>query len=141
MVVLALSVLLGSTATTPKTPPRAMAAAGQTVWVILTPVKADKRTQYERFVNEIFWPCAAKVGAADQQAFHHTRVLNPTKPQADGTYAYMFIMDPVQKGADYEVESLLKKAYGPAKATEYYKLYTECMAGEQKIYSSTQTQY
>ncbi|MBO2032208.1 hypothetical protein J4D99_12495 [Siccationidurans ginsengisoli] len=133
--------MLGSTATSPKTPPRAMATTGQTVWVVLTPVKADKRAQYERFINEIFWPCAAKVGTADQQAFRHTRVLNPTKPQADGTYVYLFIMDPVQKGSDYDVENLLKKAYGAEKATAYYKLYTESMAGEQKVYASTQTQY
>ncbi|WP_201979448.1 hypothetical protein [Hymenobacter rubidus] len=140
LAIAALSVL-GTTASTQKTAPRAMASTGQAVWVIVTPVKADKRTQYERFINEIFWPGAAKVSGADQQAFRHTRVLNPTKAEADGTYSYLFIMDPVQKGADYDVESLPKKAYGPEKAAGYYKLYTESMAGKQKVYSSTQTQY
>jgi hypothetical protein len=141
LVIFAFGLLLGTGAAAQQAPPRAMASTGQTVWVIVNPVKADKRAQFERFVNEIFWPSAAKMSAADQQAFRHTRVLNPTKPQPDGTYAYLFIMDPVLKGVSYSIVPLLKKAYGDAKAAEYNKLFTESLAGEQITYVSTQSKY
>ncbi|UOQ97121.1 hypothetical protein MUN81_18005 [Hymenobacter sp. 5317J-9] len=138
---LVLGALLSSPVSAQQAPARAMATTGQTVWVIVNRVKADKRAQFERFVNEIFWPSAAKVGATDQNAFRHTRVLNPTKPSPDGTYAYLFIMDPVQKGVSYDIEGLLKKAFGNEKAAEYNKLFTESLAGEQITYVSTQSKY
>lgn len=43
------------------------------------------------------------------------------------SYAYLFIMDPVIKGADYEIESLLKKEYGVQKGNEYFKLFKDAI--------------
>ncbi|GAC1369363.1 MAG: hypothetical protein NVS3B25_13310 [Hymenobacter sp.] len=124
-----------------KGPARALAVAGDTVWVVAYSVKPDKRAQYERFVNQFLWPSAAKLGPADQRAFRQTRVLNPVKPEADGNYAYLFIMDPVQKGIDYSILHLLKKAYGNDKGAEYYKLFTDSVVGGAKVYSSVQTHF
>ena len=124
-----------------KAPARALAAAGDTVWVVVNPVKADKRAQFERFVNEIFWPSAAKLGAADQRTFRQTRVLNATRPEADGTYSYLFIMDPVLKGASYDILALLTKVYGKEKAAGYHKLFMESLAGKQRTYVTTQTRF
>lgn len=33
-----------------------MAKEGDTVWVYVNHIKADKRQPFERFVHEIFWP-------------------------------------------------------------------------------------
>ena len=139
---LALSLGLSPDASAQKSAPaRALAVAGDTVWVVAYSVKPEKRAQYERFVNQFLWPSAAKLAPAEQRAFRQTRVLNPVKPEADGTFAYLFIMDPVQKGIDYSILSLLKKAYGNDKAAEYYKLFTESIVGSAKVYSSVQTRY
>ena len=118
---------------------RPMARSGETVWVCLDPIKKDKRTQYERFLHEIFWAGAAKLNPADQKVMRQTRILHPAKAEADGTYSYFFVMDPVIKGADYDIESLLTKMYGKAKATEYYKLYTTAHARPQVFYGATQS--
>jgi len=118
---------------------RPMAKSGESVWVCLDPIKKDKRAQYERFLHEIFWPGAAKLSAADQKVFRQTRILHPTKLEADGTYSYFFIMDPVIKGADYEIPSLLKKMYGEAKGAEYNKLYETAHARPQVFYEVTQS--
>lgn len=120
---------------------RALAVAGDTVWVVVNPVKPDKRAQFERFVNEIFWPSAAKLSAADQRTFRQTRVLNAVRPEADGTYAYLFIMDPVQRGFGYDILALLNKTYSKEKAADYYKLFTESLAGEQRTYVTVQTRF
>lgn len=104
-----------------------VAKPNETVWVIAYPVKANKRAQYERFIHEIFWPGAKNLSAAEQKVFKQTRVMHPTKPEADGSYAYLFIMDPVIKGADYGIESLLKKEYGVQKGSEYFKLFKDAI--------------
>ena len=104
-----------------------VAKPNETVWVIANSVKANKRAQYERFVHEILWPGAKNLSAADQKKFKQTRIMHPTKPETDGSYTYLFIIDPVIKGADYGIESILKKEYGVRKGKEYFKLFTDAV--------------
>ena len=118
---------------------RPMARSGETVLVCLDPIKKDKRAQYERFLHEIFWPGVSKLSPADQRLFRQTRIMHPTKAEADGTYSYFFVMDPFIKGGDYDIESMLTKMYGKAKATEYFKLYTTAHARPQVSYTETQS--
>lgn len=130
------SFVLASFTTFAQTP---RSKSGETVWVIVNPVKANKKAQFERFIHEIFWPGASKLSKEEQKLFKQARVLHPTKAEKDGTYAYFFIMDPVIKGANYGIPTLLKKMYGEPKATEYYKLYTDATAGPQIKYIETQS--
>lgn len=118
---------------------RPMARSGETVWICLDPIKKDKRAQYERFLHEIFWAGMSKVSPADQKLMRQTRILHPTKAEADGTYSYFFVMDPVVKGGNYDLERMLTKMYGKAKATEYFKLYTTALARPQVCYIETQS--
>ncbi len=118
---------------------RAMAKSGESVWIFLNPVKADKREQFEKFLHEIFWPGAKKLSNADQKVFRQTRILHPTKQEADGTYSYFFIMDPVVEGGDYEIPSLLKKMYGETKGMEYNALFESSLAGPQIGYIEKQS--
>ena len=117
-----------------------MAKAGEEVQVWAYPVKADKRKQYEHFVHDIFWPGAAKLSAAEQRMFRQARVMHPTKANADGSYTYLFIMDPYIKGANYGIPSLIKKMYGPKQGAEYYKLFEGAVvAGKGVGYVVTQS--
>lgn len=116
------------------------AKAGEEVHVWAYPVKADKRKQYEHFVHDILWPGATKLSAAEQRIFRQTRVMHPTKANADGSYTYLFIMDPYIKGADYEIPSLIKKMYGSKQGTEHYKLFEGAVvAGKDVGYLVTQS--
>ena len=120
--------------------PHSVAKPNETVWVIANSVKANKRAQYERFVHEIFWPGAKNLSAAEQKTFTQTRIMHPTKPETDGSYTYLFIMDPVIKGADYSIESVLKKQYGVQKGKEYFKLFTDAVIEKNsKSYEMTQS--
>jgi hypothetical protein len=118
---------------------RMMAKPGETVWIFINPVKADKREQFEKFLHEIFWPGAKKLSAADQKVFKQTRILHPTQPEKDGTYSYIFVMDPVVEGGDYDIPSLLNKMYGEAKAKEYNELFESSLNGPQIGYIETQS--
>ena len=127
---IALFGLLVSNAALAQTNPasRLMAKPGQKVWVIDYHVQAGKRAQYERFVHQIFWAGASRLTAdKDRQVFRQTRILHPTKASPDGSYVYMFIMDPYIEGADYDIESLLRKMYGAKQATEYYKQFSTAL--------------
>ncbi len=114
-------------------------ATGDEVWVIVNTIKADKREQFEKFVFEIFWPGAKKLSMADQQAFKSTRVLTPTKANEDGTYTYLFIMDPVIPGANYSIDKFLIKMFGEKKAAEYGKMFDETAVKPQIDYIQKQS--
>jgi hypothetical protein len=120
---------------------RALAKEGDTVWVLINHVKGDKREQFERFVHEVFWDGAAKLDPDEQRVFRQTRVLHPTRQENDGSYKYIFIMDPVLKGGNYDIGQLLEKIYGQQKAAEYSKLYDEAILGEQTSYAMVQSRH
>ncbi len=48
-------------------------------------------------------------------------------------------MDPLIKDADYDILSLLEKAYGKDEAEEYIQLWNESLSGPQVGYSLTQS--
>ena len=117
------------------------AAEGDSVWVFVNHIKADKREQFERFVHEIFWDSASRLSEPEQLVFRQTRVLHPNQPEKDGTYSYIFIMDPVIPGGDYSIESLTKKIYGDQKAKEYLAMLEETNAREQTGYIMVQSRH
>ncbi|AKD03673.1 hypothetical protein POKO110462_02440 [Pontibacter korlensis] len=115
-------------------------ASGDTVWVVVNHVKPDIREQFERFVYETFWPASKKLNSNAQRAFNHTRVLNPVGPEEDGTYTYVFLMDPVISGEDYHIDSLLRKMYSEQEANAYYKQFEETLARGGEVYVVVQSQ-
>jgi hypothetical protein len=117
------------------------ASTGDTVWIFLNQIKADKREQFEKFVHEILWPVALKLDPIDQKVAKQTRVLHPVEMNKDSTYTYIFLMDPVIPGASYEVIYYLKKGYGEEKAKEYSKMFEECYASPQVGYTLIQSQH
>jgi hypothetical protein len=117
------------------------AAKGDTVWVILNHIKPEKRNVFEKFIQEILMPQAAKLSPADQQAFKQVRVLYPAMMNEDSTFTYVFLVDPVIPQANYSILDALKKMYGEDKAVEYLKMFTESLAAPQKVYAVIQSQY
>ncbi|MGE5432538.1 MAG: hypothetical protein ACM3QX_15755 [Syntrophomonadaceae bacterium] len=117
------------------------AIKNETVWVLLNHIKPDKRQQFEKFIHEIFWPASRRLSKTDQQLFDQTRVLHPTQKDEDGTYTYVFIMDPVVKGGDYSIEKLLVKEFGKEKGEEYIKMFNECLAAEQTGWVLIQSEF
>ena len=120
---------------------RQMAVEGDSVWVIINHVKPGKREQFEKFLHEIFWPMASKLTVEEQQLFKQTRILHPTGPEEDGTYSYVFIMDPLVTGGNYGITSLLRKQYGEEQGAAYAKMFDDAQARPQKIYSLVQSKH
>ncbi len=112
------------------------ATEGEHVWVILHQVRAEKRDQYEQVMHEIVAPAVAQ---AMPTAYLQTRFLHPTEPNDDGSYTYIFLMDPVVEGVDYSIEPLLKQVYGDERAADYSQVLDDAMIGAQRGYALVQS--
>lgn len=102
------------------------ATEGETIWIWVNHIKADKWEQHEHFVHDLLLPATEKV---DAPVFRHTRFLHPAHPNEDGTYTSAWLMDPVLEDGDYEILSLLQKAYGEDQGREYFQLWRDSLAG------------
>jgi uncharacterized protein (TIGR02246 family) len=114
---------------------------GQQVWVVPNKVKADKRAQYERFVEQSLWAAVRQQAQRDPKAaevLRTTRRLVPSGPDEDGRYTYAFVMDPVIEGYDYEILSILTQVYGDQGAQQRYREYKDALAEEPEDLSFTQ---
>jgi hypothetical protein len=114
----------------------ARATTGERVWVTLNHVKADQRELHEQFVHDILRPAAEQV---DPTTVRKVRFLHPTEQNEDGTYTYIFLMDPFVEGADYSIDNLLNQVYGDAKGQEYFQMWLDSLAEEQHGYEVIQS--
>ena len=92
--------------------PRIAAQQDQEVWVAAYRVKADKRKVFEDFVRTRLYPSIDRSKPEQDLVAKQTRLIIPTEPEKDGSYRYMFIMDPVVDGADYSIENLIISKHG-----------------------------
>jgi hypothetical protein len=114
------------------------ARPGETMWVLLNHIKADKREQFERFVREVLEPVAKQV---EPNTVRHVRLLLPTAPNEDGSYTYIFLMDPVIDGADYTIIGTLAKIHGQEAAEGYRREFEACFAQPQIAYEVVQSPF
>jgi hypothetical protein len=109
-----------------------------TMWVLLNHVKADQRASFETFTYERLLPALKKGAASDpllKKVHAQTRMLVPKEANADGTYTYNWLMDPVVPGADYAYRAILERAYSKQETDAAIALMEGSMAGPQVGYT------
>ena len=111
---------------------------GQDVWVVLNHVRAEKCGAFEYFLHSILMPAIAHI---HPETYNQVRVLHPTKSNADGTYTYAFLMDPVVHGGIYDISSILHEFYKSELADEYMKTWNEALALPQVEYDMVQSEW
>lgn len=112
------------------------AAAGERVLIRVNTIKADKREQFEQFVHQILYPAIVQL---EPMAARQVRFLHPNAANEDGTFTYVFLMDPVIEGLDYDIAQLLKRAYGEVLGEEHNELRREAEAAPQSGYDLRQS--
>lgn len=103
--------------------------------VVVNVVKADKKQQFEDYVNK-FWAALDKVGASDptvKRTGVQTRFLFPAGANEDGTYTFIFLMDPLVQGADYSMRNILEKALTPEEADRLFQQFTDSVIVEKHM--------
>jgi hypothetical protein len=115
---------------------RIRAVDGEKMRVLLNHVKPDRRKEFERLMHEIIKQIAVR---SEIHVLNRTRILHPTGPNEDGTYTYIFLMDPVVPDGEYSFEKLLQLAYSTEEAEELSKLFSESLVSPQVGYEVIQT--
>jgi len=109
---------------------------GEQMWVMLTTIRPEKCTQFEHFLDAILMPAVAHT---HPEVFSKTRVLYPSMPNEDGTYTYIFLIDPLVDTGEYNISHILYDFYRPELADAYVKIWNESLAREQVEYDVIQS--
>ncbi len=80
--------------------------------VVLNFIKPDKTTDFEEIVRRIKETLAATTDATRKQQAAGWKIFKAVESGPAGSVIYVSVMDPVSKGADYSVGTLLVEASG-----------------------------
>jgi len=109
----------------------ARAAAGDTVSLVQYYVRPDGRERFEQFVRESYWPAVQRVAQTDParvRGFMQTRIVYPVRANPDGTFTYIFLLDPMVSGENYRILELLQSVYPQDEAQQRYGQWAETWA-------------
>ena len=104
---------------------------GDTVRMVVNHVRPEKREQFERFMREVLHPTMERAAPGDRETADHmrrARMLRAVKPDTDGTYAYIFLVDPAGSSVPYSFARLIQRTYPPEQAAEQMRMYTASLA-------------
>ena len=108
------------------------AKTGEPVLILVNHVKADKKQQFENYLTR-FWEALDKLSASDpeiQRINRQTRVLRPVGADADGTHTFLFVMDPLIPTANYDMASILTRAFGEEESSQLMALFRAAIIEE-----------
>jgi hypothetical protein len=92
--------------------------------VILNFVKADKTADFEMVLGKVKEALGKSEKPDRKQQATGWKLFKASEPGPNGAVIYVFIMDPVVKGADYSVGNILVEGFG-AEGQTLYKTYSE----------------
>jgi ketosteroid isomerase-like protein len=104
--------------------PHPRAALNDTVWIVSNRVKADKVKWFEDYNLNILGPATAEYYPMMRNT---VRLLKPVKQNKDGTYTYLYLMDPAIDPDHYDMLVPLTAKYGEEKANEYIDTFADCL--------------
>lgn len=111
--------------------PAVRAVAGDTVSLVQYYVRPEGRAPFEEFIRESYWPAVQRVSEAEPgrlRGFTQTRIVFPVRPNPDGTFTYLFLLDPYVSGESYRILELLQAVYPAAEAEQRYRRWAETWA-------------
>ncbi|PYR25505.1 MAG: hypothetical protein DMF98_11965, partial [Acidobacteria bacterium] len=92
--------------------------------VILNYIKADKTADFEMVIGKLKEALAKSEKPERKAQGAGWKLFKATEPGPGGAVIYVFIMDPVAKGAEYSVGNILVEAFGDEGRT-LYKTYSD----------------
>lgn len=104
--------------------------------MIFSAVRPEKTADFELVMSRLRQALATSSDPVRQKQAAGWRIFKATEPGPNATVLYVFIVDPVVKGADYGVAKVLAETF-PTEAIELYKLYNGALAGGQTLLNLT----
>lgn len=96
--------------------------------VILNFVKADKTADFEMVMGKLKEALAKSDKPERQAQAAGWKYFKATEPGPNGAVIYVFVMDPVAKGAEYSVGNILVEVLGATEGQALYKTYSDSYA-------------
>jgi hypothetical protein len=95
--------------------------------LILYTIKPGSTADFEMVLNKTKEALAKSDKPERKQQAASWRVYKSDQPGANGNVTYVMVIDPVVKGADYNIVNILNEAF-PAEVQALFKSYTEAFA-------------
>lgn len=108
---------------------------GSDTGLVLNFVKPDKTADFEAVVAKLRDALQKSANPRRREQGASWRVYKSAEPAAGGAALYVFIVEPVVKGADYSVTTILAEAFDADELSGLVKQYTESYASGQNIVS------
>jgi len=116
----------------PAAPP-AVTFPGDAV-MVLNYIKADKAPDFEAAMAKVREALQKSQVPERRQQAAGWKVFKSPDPAGEGQVLYVWIIDPVVKGADYGLGKILGEGFPPVDANTIFKLYADAYAkGQLKI--------
>jgi hypothetical protein len=106
---------------------------GSPTGVVLNFIKADKTADFEEVVAKLKDALQSSPNATRKEQAASWKVYKSPDPGPAGSVLYMFIIDPVVKGADYAVATILAEGFSGDEFTALAKKYTDSYATGQNF--------
>jgi hypothetical protein len=106
---------------------------GSNTGVVLNFIKADKTADFEAVVAKLKEALHSSPNATRQEQAASWNVYKSPDPGPAGSVLYIFIIDPVVKGADYAVATILAEGFSGDEFSALVKKYTEAYATGQNF--------
>jgi hypothetical protein len=101
--------------------------------VVLNFIKPDKTDDFEAVVEKLKDALQNSSNAQRKQQAASWKVYKSSDPGPAGSVLYVYIVDPVVKGADYAVSTILAEAFSAEELAALFKQYTEAYATGQNV--------
>ena len=96
--------------------------------MILNFVKADKTADFEMVMGKLKEALAKSEKPERKAQAAGWKYFKAGEPGPNGAVIYVFIMDPVAKGAEYSVGNILVEVLGATEGQALYKTYSDSYA-------------
>jgi hypothetical protein len=101
--------------------------------LVLNFIKADKTADFEAVVAKLKDALQKSPNAQRKQQAASWKVYKSPEPGPGGSVLYVYFVDPVVKGADYTVGTILAEAFSAEELVALRKQYTEAYATGQNF--------
>jgi hypothetical protein len=95
-------------------------------------IKADKTADFETVIGKLKDALAKSDKPERKQQAASWKIFKASEPGANGSVLYVSIVDPVVKGADYTVSTILAEAF-PTEVQAIYKTYSDAYVSQNII--------
>ena len=95
--------------------------------IIFNAIRPDKVADFETVLAKLRQALDTSSDATRSAQGSGWKIFRAAEPGPNGSVLYVFVMDPVVKGADYGVARILAEAY-PTEIAELYRMYSGAFA-------------